>query len=124
MVINLSSDLIGKEIRKLRELSGLSVNELGRRSGVSSAGISRIENGIRKNPTLDVLTKLSKCLNVNAAYLLSFVDEQVSIIELNPKEKEVIREMKKRRGFFEDLSVDTEKKLDKLYRMWKLMNEE
>lgn len=122
----MTKNTIGKEIRRLRELSNLSVNELARRSGVSSAAISRIENECRKNPTVNLLNKLSRSLNVDITYLTSFNNENpkaVSIVELNPIEKKVIAQIKKRKGFFECLSEDPEKQIDKLYRMWKIINE-
>ncbi|OUM99338.1 MAG: hypothetical protein BAA04_09755 [Firmicutes bacterium ZCTH02-B6] len=52
----------GQYLRQLRESRGFGVNQLAARAGVSSAEISRIENGERKRPHPDVLIKLAGAL--------------------------------------------------------------
>src|SRR4051794_4757154 len=44
-----------KRIKQAREEAGVSLTELSRRSGLTRAAISRIENGWNNNPTLDTL---------------------------------------------------------------------
>lgn len=65
VMISMSSESgIASFLRQMRELRGLGVNQLALKSGVSNAEISRIENGKRKRPHPDTLTKLATALNV------------------------------------------------------------
>jgi transcriptional regulator with XRE-family HTH domain len=59
---------IARRVRDLRDESGLSLDALAERSGVSRSNISLIERG-RSNPTAVVLDKLSAALGVTVAAL-------------------------------------------------------
>jgi transcriptional regulator with XRE-family HTH domain len=62
---------IGPKIRRLRQLKGLSLQQLGERSDISAAAIHKIErNGMV--PTITTLMKLAVALNRPLSY---FVDE-------------------------------------------------
>lgn len=50
----------GDMVRNGREKLGISQRILSFRTGVSNAEISRIEGGVRKNPSLDTITKLCR----------------------------------------------------------------
>lgn len=54
----------GHHLRQLRERKKLTVNQLAMYSGVSSAGISRIENGKRGVPKPATIRKLADALKV------------------------------------------------------------
>ncbi|MCA1021025.1 MULTISPECIES: helix-turn-helix domain-containing protein [Halobacillus] len=62
---------IGEKIRVLRTGRGLSVNEFAKRSGVSKSYISNIERGVQKNPSLIVMGKLARTLEVPLEELLT-----------------------------------------------------
>ncbi|RWZ51403.1 XRE family transcriptional regulator [Halobacillus fulvus] len=62
---------IGEKIRTLRIGKGFSVNEFAKRSGVSKSYISNIERGVQKNPSLIVMGKLARTLDVPLEDLLS-----------------------------------------------------
>lgn len=51
-----------QELRSFRKASGLSMREVARRSGVSAAYISKIEQG-QANPTVGVVERIEKVLN-------------------------------------------------------------
>ncbi|WP_082517157.1 helix-turn-helix domain-containing protein [Brevibacillus sp. Leaf182] len=53
----------GKYIKQLRDIRGLSVRELSRRSGVSVAHISQLESGQRGIPKPDTIKKLADGLS-------------------------------------------------------------
>lgn len=55
---------LGQYIRKIREEKGFSTRELARRSGVSQPYLSQLENGKTNNPSIEVLKKLAKGLDV------------------------------------------------------------
>jgi transcriptional regulator with XRE-family HTH domain len=65
---------IGPKIRRLRQLKGLSLQQLGERSDISAAAIHKIErNGMV--PTITTLMKLAVALNRPLSY---FVDEDTN----------------------------------------------
>ncbi|KHE73114.1 helix-turn-helix domain-containing protein [Halobacillus sp. BBL2006] len=69
---------IGEKIRVLRLGKGLSVNEFAKKSKVSKSYISNIERGVQKNPSLIVMSKMAKTLEVPLEDLLTykFADEE------------------------------------------------
>ena len=60
-------------IREIREKKGLSQEQLSRLSGVSASHIGYIENGERE-PTVSVLCRLAKALNVSILDLFKYED--------------------------------------------------
>jgi transcriptional regulator with XRE-family HTH domain len=81
---------IGPRVRKLRQERGFSLQELGRRSGLSAAAIHKIE-GNSMTPTITTLLKLATALNKSVGF---FVDEGDS-----PRPVEVIRREDRRTVF-------------------------
>lgn len=63
---------IGERIRLLRIERRLSVNEFANKSGVSKSYISNIERGVQKNPSLIIMGKLAKTLEVSLEELLTY----------------------------------------------------
>ena len=55
---------VGEKIRELRENKGLSLQEMGNRTGYSSAVLSQVENHM-VSPPLGALIKIAKALEVN-----------------------------------------------------------
>ncbi|WP_425481221.1 helix-turn-helix domain-containing protein [Metabacillus lacus] len=62
--------MIGQKIKRLREQKGLTITELAARSGVSKSYISSMERDIKKNPSIEVLSRLSKVLQVEIGELV------------------------------------------------------
>ena len=60
-------------IREIREKKGLSQKKLSKLSGVSSSHIGYLENGERE-PTISVLYKIAKALNVDIKELFKYED--------------------------------------------------
>lgn len=58
-------------IRKIREEKGLSQEQLAKLSGVSASHIGYIENAERE-PTVSILCKLAKALNVSPDELYEY----------------------------------------------------
>lgn len=65
-----SEDSIARRLTLARIVRGLSQTELAERVGVRSASISGYESG-KASPSVDVLIKLAKALNVSLDYLCS-----------------------------------------------------
>jgi transcriptional regulator with XRE-family HTH domain len=57
-------------IKTLRQKKGLSQKALAEQVGVTDAYITMLESGKRKNPSLDILKKLAKALDVPVTELL------------------------------------------------------
>ncbi len=68
--------LFGKEVVRLRKRLGLSQEELAFRAEVHRTYISQLERGL-KSPTLNMLLKLSRALNVSASKLVATVERQL-----------------------------------------------
>jgi len=54
--------LVQNKIKTIRAKKRLSITELSKRSGLSRAYISLLENGVRKNPSHEVMEKLAEGL--------------------------------------------------------------
>jgi transcriptional regulator with XRE-family HTH domain len=64
----------GKEIKRRRDARGLSQEELAHRAEVHSSYISQLERGV-KSPTLGVICRLAKALEVQPSVIVSAVDD-------------------------------------------------
>ena len=62
---------VGQQIQKLRELKGLSQQDLAAKCNFEKSNMSRLEAG-RVNPTLSTLEKVAKALEVTLVELFNF----------------------------------------------------
>ncbi len=69
---------IGIALHRIRREAGLTVTELGKKAGVSSAMISRIENG-QVSPSLTTLGSLAQGLQVELMSLFAHTSESADI---------------------------------------------
>lgn len=86
--------MIGKNLFELRKRRGLSLSELSDRSGISKSYLSNIERDVHKNPSIQILEKISDVLDVDLKALLKpgYSSDKV----LNDKELyEFVSELKK-----------------------------
>ena len=63
-------DALAVNVRRLREAHGLSLSQLGERSGIAKATLFKIERG-RTNPTIDTLATIAETFEVTLADLVS-----------------------------------------------------
>ncbi len=56
---------VGERIKKHRINKNISITELAVKANVSKSYLSYIERGLQKNPSLQVLSRLAKTLNVS-----------------------------------------------------------
>ena len=61
---------LGKMLRSLRERKGWSQVDVAKKAKVSQAYIAKLEAGVRKNPSLATLKRISKALKVEVGELL------------------------------------------------------
>jgi len=67
--------MFGERLRQLRRECGLSQGELADRAEINRSYLSMIENN-RSSPTMDVVTRLAKGLDISVWQLLSDVEER------------------------------------------------
>lgn len=99
--------LIGLRIKGLRRSKKLSQEELAERAETSPNYVSRMERGT-ENPTLDMLIKISKALEVDMWELFDFKHE-VSTNQLKEMLKRIANE------------IDDDEKLKTAVRVLKIM---
>ncbi|OGZ22213.1 MAG: hypothetical protein A3F95_00165 [Candidatus Nealsonbacteria bacterium RIFCSPLOWO2_12_FULL_39_31] len=58
-----------KNMKKLREVKGLSQGDIHRATGIDRAYISNLEAG-KQNPTLETISKIAEALEVKSGELL------------------------------------------------------
>jgi transcriptional regulator with XRE-family HTH domain len=63
--------IVGKQIQKLRELKGISQQDLAAKCNFEKSNLSRLEAG-RVNPTLSTLEKVANALDITLVELFTF----------------------------------------------------
>lgn len=61
---------IGSKIKKLRQVKGMTQEELARKADIPYATLLKIENDNVQNPTINTLQKLAQALEVSVDELL------------------------------------------------------
>ena len=72
--------MFGYKVRKLREVKGLSQEQLAHRIGVTHAAVSQWENG-RSFPRMGMVVKLADILGVEPSELVGSLDNGLSFDE-------------------------------------------
>lgn len=60
-----TENIIADNIKKQRAKLGLSQEELAKQSGVKYTTLTKIESGVIKNPSVLVISKIAKVLNIS-----------------------------------------------------------
>jgi DNA-binding XRE family transcriptional regulator len=58
------------ELKRVREAAGLSLADVAARSGIDKAALSRLENGVHDNPTVETLMRYASALGKRLAWSL------------------------------------------------------
>ena len=66
---------IGERLKRLREIKGLSQNELAKRSGVHRPTISELEAGRQQDVTVETARRLARALGVSLGLLAGKEDD-------------------------------------------------
>ncbi|MEM6901147.1 MAG: helix-turn-helix transcriptional regulator [Pseudomonadota bacterium] len=67
--------VVGRNVKRCRELKGLSQEELAFQSDLHRTYVSGVERGIR-NPTVAIVARLANALGVTPANLLELQEDQ------------------------------------------------
>ena len=66
----MESNQLGQKIRKLRNKSGLSQDDFARKADVPYTTLTKIETGVIKKPSVFVVSKIAKALDVSIDELI------------------------------------------------------
>ncbi|MGE7667379.1 helix-turn-helix domain-containing protein [Ureibacillus composti] len=75
----MSTDNFGEVIKWGRKSRGLTLRELAKRIGISHPYLSQLENGRNDNPSIDIVLKLSKELDISFAYLIHISNVDIGL---------------------------------------------
>lgn len=78
--------MFGENIKKIREIKGIGLNELSRISGVNASYISALERDEKKNPSVSILEKLAKALEVSIDEIMKNDNKLIKIKQENSYE--------------------------------------
>ena len=66
----MESNQLGLKIRKLRQKLGLSQDDFARKADVPYTTLTKVETGVIKKPSVFVVSKIAKALNVDIEELI------------------------------------------------------
>ena len=66
----MESNQLGQKIKKLRTKLGLSQDVFARKADVPYTTLTKVETGVIKKPSVFVVSKIAKALNVNIEELI------------------------------------------------------
>ena len=79
---------IGEVITEAREKANLSQRQLAKLANINNSELSKIESGVRKEPSPKILRKISNVLDVNYSDLMYMIGLGIEVSPLNPFIKE------------------------------------
>ena len=79
-----NSKIVGEVIAEAREKAGLSQRQLAKKANINNSELSKIEAGIRKDPSPRILRKISNHLDVNYNDLMYMIGLGVQESSQNP----------------------------------------
>lgn len=75
----------GTKIKELRQLAGLSQEELGRKVGVQRAAINKYEKGTVTNIPINTIEQMARIFDVSPSYILGWNGEKENPLALEVK---------------------------------------
>lgn len=66
----MESSQLGQKIKKLRNKLGLSQDDFARKANVPYTTLTKIETGVIKKPSVFVMSKIAKVLNISIEELI------------------------------------------------------
>ena len=82
--------LLGRKIRALRKEKGWSQQELGNQADINYKFLGEIERG-QQNPTVNIMIKISKALNIDLPELFRFEHEILNRKEIEAQIKQILK---------------------------------
>ncbi|MEH7374838.1 helix-turn-helix domain-containing protein [Neobacillus drentensis] len=66
----------GNILKRIRQEKGYSLTKLGKLAGISKSYLSLLERGIQKNPSIEIIEKIAKVLEVDINYLIDSTENK------------------------------------------------
>ena len=66
------------ELKRIREAAGLSLADVAERSGIDKAALSRLENGVHDNPTVETLARYATAVGKRLTWSIQDLPAQPS----------------------------------------------
>ena len=85
---------IGEVITEAREKAYLSQRQLAKLANINNSELSKIESGVRKEPSPKILRKISNVLDVNYSDLMYMIGLGIEVSPLNPFIKDYYSKLK------------------------------
>ena len=85
---------IGEVITEAREKANLSQRQLAKLANINNSELSKIESGVRKEPSPKILRKISNVLDVNYSDLMYMIGLGIEVSPLNPFIKDYYSKLK------------------------------
>ena len=85
---------IGEVITEAREKANLSQRQLAKLANINNSELSKIELGVRKEPSPKILRKISNVLDVNYSDLMYMIGLGIEVSPLNPFIKDYYSKLK------------------------------
>lgn len=74
--------MVGSKIAEIRKIKGITLSKLAKDAGISKGYLSNIENGIKENPSTELLEKIARALDVNVSELFENENPKDELDEL------------------------------------------
>jgi XRE family transcriptional regulator, master regulator for biofilm formation len=87
--------MIGQNIAKIRKQRGITLSELAEQTKISKSYLSNIERNLNKNPSLEIILKISSVLNVDLVTLLKTGNDHDTHFYIEKEWADFIGELKK-----------------------------
>ncbi|GHH97712.1 helix-turn-helix domain-containing protein [Neobacillus kokaensis] len=113
--------MIGERIAEIRKQKGYTLSELAEKTNISKSYLSNMERSLNKNPSLAIMKRIAKVLDVDLMTLLKKGTDQNSHLYIDEEWAQFIYELK---------DIGVEKEQLKQYKTliefikWKNQNEE
>lgn len=85
---------VGQVITEAREKANLSQRQLAKLANINNSELSKIESGIRKEPSPKILRKISNVIDVNYSDLMYMIGLGIEVSPLNPFIKDYYSKLK------------------------------
>lgn len=85
---------IGEVITEAREKANLSQRQLAKLANINNSELSKIESGVRKEPSPKILRRISNVLDVNYSDLMYMIGLGIEVSPLNPFIKDYYSKLK------------------------------
>lgn len=106
--------MLGNNISKIRKSKGMSLNSFAKEIGISPGYLSDIENNIKKNPSMEILGKISNVFEIPVSHLLSTEERlDLAVSSLNEINETVNQyySTKNNSNFIKELQIDSDTNL-------------